>query len=110
MCVLGFLEAEVWYLHISATYSQNLFTPRREGLLSSGQWSNRGCFKNIRLSNDSVTVCECHHLTHFAMLLSASPPNISESLILSLQTIGYVGVTVSLVAMAFTITTFVLLK
>ena len=57
-----------------------------------------------------MTVCECTHLTHFAILLSANPPNFSDPVALSLEIIGYVGVSVSLVAMALTITTFIILK
>ena len=69
-----------------------------------------GCFRNSNLSNTFVTVCECTHLTHFAILLSAAPPDFSEPVVLSLQIIGYVGMAASLVAMALTITTFLILK
>ena len=79
-------------------------------ILSIGQWSDRGCSRNESLSNTSVTVCECTHLTHFAILLSAAPLPLSEPVQLSLQIIGYLGVAVSLVAMALTITTFIMLK
>ena len=79
-------------------------------ILSAGQWSEDGCYKNDDLSNASMTVCECSHLTHFAILLSAAPLNASDEVILSLEIIGYVGVSVSLVAMALTILTFLLLK
>ena len=57
-----------------------------------------------------MTVCECNHLTHFAILLSASPFNLTQEVTLSLEIIGYVGVSISLVAMALTITTFAILK
>ena len=79
-------------------------------LLSTGQWSDRGCSRNEGLSNVSVTVCECDHLTHFAILLSPAPINASSTVLLSLQVIGYIGVSVSLVAMVATIITFTLLK
>ena len=39
-------------------------------ILSAGQWSERGCNRSESLSNTSVTVCECNHLTHFAILQS----------------------------------------
>ena len=42
-------------------------------ILSAGQWSDRGCSKSESLSSTSVTVCECNHLTHFSILLSAQP-------------------------------------
>ena len=76
-------------------------------LSSQGQWSDRGCSRNQDLSNSSVTVCECRHLTHFAILLSAAPPSIlTPPVRLSLEIIEYVGVSASLVAMAFTVFTF----
>ena len=75
-------------------------------ILSVGQWSDRGCSKNEALSNVSTTVCECYHLTHFAILLSATPLNST----LSLEIVGYVGVAVSLVAMTLTVITFLFLK
>ncbi len=52
-------------------------------------------------------MCECNHLTHFAILLSAAPLNLSEPILLSLEVIGYVGVSISLVAMALTVFTFI---
>ena len=81
-----------------------------QSVLSIGQWSVRGCSKNSILSNVSVTVCECDHLTHFAILLSAAPLNVTASITLSLEVIGYLGVCVSLVAMAMTIFTFIFLR
>ena len=79
-------------------------------LLTVGEWSNRGCSKADSLSNSSVTVCECDHLTHFAILLSAAPPDFKPPIVLSLEIISYVGVSISLVAMALTIFTFLVLK
>ncbi len=79
-------------------------------LLTEGQWSNNGCFRNDMLSNIAQTVCECYHLTHFAILLSPVPLNFTRGVELSLQVIGYIGVAISLVAMAVTIATFIFLK
>ena len=79
-------------------------------ILSFGQWSERGCSRSESLSNTSVTVCECDHLTHFAMMLSASPLNLTDAVVLSLEVVGYVGVSVSLVAMGLVIFTFVAFK
>ena len=79
-------------------------------ILSKGSWSDRECSRSESLSNTSVTVCECYHLTHFAILLSASPLNLTQEVTLSLEIIGYVGVSISLVAMALTITTFAIIK
>ena len=79
-------------------------------LLNIADWSDKGCVKNGLLSNDTRTVCECNHLTHFAILLSARPQQLSEGVTLSLNIIGYVGVAVSLVAMTLTVITFVMLR
>ena len=79
-------------------------------ILSVGQWSERGCTKNEVLSNTSVTVCECTHLTHFAIMLSAKPRKLPKEVTLSLEVIGYVGVSISLVAMTLTVLTFVTLR
>ena len=87
-----------------------LFFSSEETLLSVGQWSDRGCVRSEVLSNATVTVCECNHLTHFAILLSPAPLNITPPVTLSLKIIGAVGVGVSLVAMAATIVTFLMLK
>ena len=75
-----------------------------------GEWSEDGCVKNKNLSNTSVTVCECNHLTHFAILLSPAPINASVTVKLSLQIISYVGVSISLVAMTLTVLTFIVFK
>ena len=59
-----------------------------------------------------MTVCKCSHLTHFAILLSAKPLLIplSKSNILALQVTGYIGVAISLIAMAAAICVFMFLR
>ena len=79
-------------------------------ILSAGQWSERGCNRSENLSNASVTVCECDHLTHFAILMSAAPLNLTDAVVLSLETIGYLGVSISLIAMGLTVFTFAAIK
>lgn len=37
---------------------------------SAGHWSEDGCSPNEELSNENQTVCECVHLTNFAVLMS----------------------------------------
>ena len=76
----------------------------------SGNWSTRGCHMNNNKSSVSRTVCECNHLTHFAILLSPKPQELSKPVVISLQIIGYIGVSVSLVAMGITIITFIMLR
>ena len=77
-------------------------------ILFTGEWSTEGCETNF---NSTSTVCRCNHLTHFAILLSARPlSDLSQTHILALQITGYIGVSVSLVAMAATIFAFLFLK
>ena len=71
------------------------------------QWSTEGCKTSF---TSTSTVCKCNHLTHFAILLSARPLNLSKEQTLSLQITGYIGVSISLVAMAVTIFVFAFLK
>ena len=34
-----------------------------------GGWSEKGCHVNNEQSTDTLTVCECDHLTNFAMIM-----------------------------------------
>ena len=36
-----------------------------------GGWSDRGC-RHVESADDNRTVCECDHLTHFAVLVVSS--------------------------------------
>ena len=76
-------------------------------LLFSGSWSDYGCETTF---NSTSTVCKCNHLTHFAILLSARPIQLPPQQTLGLEVTGYIGVGVSLVAMAATIWVFIFLK
>ena len=65
--------------------------------------------RNDSLSNSTHTVCECTHLTNFAILLSAQP--ISDPVnSFALSVIGYIGVSLSVAAMLGTITALVFLR
>ena len=76
-------------------------------ILKVGSWSTRGCVRNSTLSSKTRTVCDCNHLTHFAILLSPHPPTFNGPTIsLSFSVISYVGITVSVIAMAVTILIF----
>ena len=108
-----FLERSVAIMSqytISSSCHCNNTLSSEDKILSVGQWSDRGCNRSESLSNTSVTVCECYHLTHFAILLSPAPLNLTDTVLLSLEIISYVGVSVSLVAMCLTIFTMVFLK
>ena len=53
-------------------------------------------------STSRITVCECNHLTHFAVLLSPGV-EFGAKHEFALRTIGYIGITISLFAMAITV-------
>ena len=80
---------------------------RQRSIFYAGQWSTDGCKTSFTTNS---TVCRCNHLTHFAILLSAQPLDLSQPQNLALQITGYIGVSISLVAMAATILVFVFLK
>lgn len=57
---------------------------------------------NREESTTEKTVCECSHLTHFAMLLSSGVEFGSKDEF-ALTLIGYIGIPISLIAMAITV-------
>ena len=67
----------------------------------TGYWSQRGCTLNRTESTGGRIVCECTHLTHFAVLLSPGA-KIGQKHTFALSLVGYIGVPFSLVAMAIT--------
>ena len=84
-----------------------LFRQQPGAILYPGRWSDGGCETNF---NSTMTVCKCNHLTHFAILLSARPLDLSPAKTLALQITGYIGVSISLVAMAATVFIFLFLE
>ena len=93
------------YLHIIELLHSKGSGP--QAVLYPGQWSDEGC-KTRFTSN--MAVCDCNHLTHFAILLSSRPLNFSQAHTLGLEIISSVGVSISLVAMLMTILVFIYLK
>ena len=99
-------------LHYNHLAFSIFFTPptHSHSLLVSGRWDTKGCVRNDSLSNSTHTVCECTHLTNFAILLSAQPLDLPDTVALSLSVIGYIGVALSTVAMVATIVALAALK
>ena len=73
-----------------------------------GWWSTQGCLTNSSIPES--TICHCNHLTHSAILLSVRPLVIPSPQVLALQIIGYIGVPISLIAMAATVFVFLFLE
>ncbi|KAH3730495.1 hypothetical protein DPMN_056485, partial [Dreissena polymorpha] len=65
----------------------------------TGKWASDGC--RVRESNDSFTVCECDHLTNFAVLMSPFVEADSESI--SLRVVSIVGIGLSMLCLLITI-------
>ena len=79
-------EIELHRLNRSVVFVS--YRQQPEAILYPGRWSKEGCETNF---NSTTTICKCDYLTHFAILLSARPLDLSPAplKILSLQIIGY---------------------
>ncbi|RDD40839.1 Adhesion G protein-coupled receptor L3 [Trichoplax sp. H2] len=69
--------------------------------IHTGAWSRLGC--RTKSSNASHIVCECDHLTNFAVLLRLSERNLTQPILLSLEIITYVGCGFSVVGLSSTL-------
>ncbi|PVD29137.1 hypothetical protein C0Q70_11734 [Pomacea canaliculata] len=56
---------------------------------NEGAWSNAGCELDEKASNSTDTVCRCHHLTNFAVLMSPYRSSSHDDIALSIIT--YIG-------------------
>jgi hypothetical protein len=80
----------------------------------SNQWLSDGCGKSETLSNTTHVVCECMHLTNFAVL--ANPHGTADSSTLdgdvakSLEYISYIGLSISSFLMLIVAVTFLVYK
>ncbi|XP_022094854.1 adhesion G-protein coupled receptor G4-like isoform X2 [Acanthaster planci] len=71
-----------------------------------GGWSTKGCEVNFDLSDSTSVVCECNHLTNFAMLMdvyNSGEPDPVHSKILAI--ISYIGCSLSILALTLAIAT-----
>ncbi|XP_041357950.1 adhesion G-protein coupled receptor G6-like [Gigantopelta aegis] len=69
-------------------------------------WSSVGCA--VAKTESRYTRCECHHLTHFALLMDIHPDQFifSKTDQSALSIISYIGCVASLLALLFTILTY----
>ncbi|XP_043937296.1 adhesion G-protein coupled receptor G2-like [Protopterus annectens] len=63
-------------------------------------WSKEGCSGSV---NGSQTVCECNHLTFFAVLLTLQEKKLSANVLTSLTLISYIGTGISAIFTAITV-------
>ncbi|XP_062574162.1 adhesion G protein-coupled receptor B1-like isoform X2 [Saccostrea cucullata] len=68
---------------------------------TTNKWSEEGC--KVNSTNNKRTVCQCNHLTNFAILMRPYTPEKEDRV--SLKTFSLVGVIISI---AFTVLTFVI--
>ncbi|XP_070568344.1 adhesion G-protein coupled receptor G6-like isoform X2 [Ptychodera flava] len=78
-----------------------------------GGWSSEGCSlsdRNVESSN--VTICECDHLTNFAVLMDiyGTTEGISEGNARALSIISYIGCGISLFGLLLTLITYLMFR
>ncbi|XP_074098366.1 latrophilin Cirl isoform X4 [Cotesia typhae] len=71
-------------------------------------WSEQGC--RTTRSNETHTVCECNHLTNFAVLMDVHAVKLDMTHQVALQIVTYVGCIISIVCLVLTIMTFQLFR
>lgn len=67
-------------------------------------WSEEGC--RVEGTNATHTVCECDHLTNFAILMDVHMTSLSARHQTALQIITYVGCSISIICLILAIITF----
>ncbi|XP_041353851.1 adhesion G protein-coupled receptor L2-like isoform X2 [Gigantopelta aegis] len=70
----------------------------------NGRWSSAGC--SVRNTSDSQTVCECNHLTSFAILMTNMTAAVHRDI---LSKITMVGCAVSILCLSVTIASYLFL-
>ncbi|XP_077977676.1 adhesion G-protein coupled receptor G6-like [Glandiceps talaboti] len=76
-----------------------------------GGWSGDGCrISDSNTETDNVTICECDHLTNFALLMDiyGDSGNIDAANQKALSIISYIGCGISLFGLALTILTYMI--
>uniref|UniRef100_A0A158R432 Latrophilin Cirl n=1 Tax=Syphacia muris TaxID=451379 RepID=A0A158R432_9BILA len=68
------------------------------------EWSQEGC--RLQKSNHSHTVCNCYHLTHFAVIMDFRGDSIPERHEIILTALTYAGCTLSIICLFFAIIVF----
>ncbi|XP_045481273.1 latrophilin Cirl isoform X6 [Harmonia axyridis] len=67
-------------------------------------WSNEGC--KVEFSNTTHTVCQCNHLTNFAVLMDVQAILLPIPHQIALQIITYVGCIISIICLVLAVITF----
>ncbi|XP_066996980.1 latrophilin Cirl isoform X2 [Anabrus simplex] len=75
---------------------------------SESAWSDEGC--RVEASNRTHTMCQCNHLTNFAVLMDVHATYLTPSHQMALQIITYIGCIISVVCLVLAIVTFQLFQ
>nr|CAB3263079.1 uncharacterized protein LOC101242091 [Phallusia mammillata] len=75
---------------------------------TEGSWSTDGCVATA--ISDTVTICECDHLTNFAVLLDIynAQDMIGDPHVLALRILTYIGCGISILGLSLTLISYVL--
>ncbi|XP_075219234.1 latrophilin Cirl-like isoform X6 [Lycorma delicatula] len=71
-------------------------------------WSEDGC--RIASTNETHTICQCNHLTNFAILMDVQATYLPPSHQMALQVITYIGCIISVICLILAIITFQLFR
>ncbi|XP_076632425.1 latrophilin Cirl isoform X5 [Colletes latitarsis] len=96
----------VYFKHLSIENVTNPTCVFWDYILSA--WSEEGCL--IRKTNETHTVCECNHLTNFAVLMDVHAVRLDIAHQVALQIITYIGCIISVVCLVLAILTFQLFR
>nr|XP_039270063.1 uncharacterized protein LOC120344819 isoform X1 [Styela clava] len=77
---------------------------------SETKWDDSGCKVTKVDKVEKLVYCFCNHTTNFAILLQVVPPKIIKADMQKLQTISYIGETISVFCLVFTLTTFIVFR
>ena len=116
MCILGISHRKVNIVlcsNLHRCYKLRILLCVYTALIHFSPWGSGLMMDALKMKHSQISPEQCVNATtsHTLPYCSAPAPlNLTEDVVISLQIIGYVGVTISLVAMAITITTFIFLK
>ncbi|XP_017890799.1 latrophilin Cirl-like isoform X4 [Ceratina calcarata] len=96
----------VYFKHLSIENVTNPTCVFWDYILSA--WSEEGC--QIRKTNETHTICECNHLTNFAVLMDIHAVRLDIAHQVALQIITYIGCIISVVCLVLAILTFQLFR
>nr|XP_012234207.1 PREDICTED: latrophilin Cirl-like isoform X4 [Linepithema humile] len=96
----------VYFRHLAVENVTNPTCVFWDYILSA--WSDEGC--QIQKTNETHTVCECNHLTNFAVLMDVHAVRLDIAHQVALQIITYIGCIISVVCLILAILTFQLFR